>query len=198
MSNDPANARFTQGDIPPEGIDTPHGRLYRPLAIGWQVVVLFAAFVGGPAFAWLTGQIPGDLSTNAKNMLFVPMVAIFFFGYSLWVTRLNAIAFSGIGWGLLKALFNIIILKRKPDSVADLMPSREKLVEMVVKAQRAGASFAPVGWLVGLIAGLAAMLFDSSMSAPKLFVVVAGACISWGYLLAVLGRRGWLPFPEDS
>ena len=37
----------------------------------------------------------------------------------------------------------------------DVLPSRERLLEMLVRAQ-AGASFAPVGWLVGLGAGLAA------------------------------------------
>jgi hypothetical protein len=30
-------------------VDTPHGRLYRPLAPGWQILVLIAAFFGGEA-----------------------------------------------------------------------------------------------------------------------------------------------------
>jgi hypothetical protein len=144
------------------------------------------------------GHVPGVSVVGAKNVLFVPMVAIFFFGYGLWVTRLNAIAFGSIGWSLLKALFRILILKRKPEAVAELMPAHEKLVAMAVRAQIAGASFAPVGWLIGVIAGVAAILFDSSMSAPKLFVLVAGACIMWGHLLAYLGRHGWLPFLEEA
>ena len=124
MPNAPTKPAPTPNDVPPEGLDTAYGRLYRPLTIGWQFFVLFLAFAGGPAFAWLTGQVPGDLSANARNALFVPVVAILFFGYVLWVTRLNTIAFGSIGWGLLKALFRVIILKRKPESVADLMPSR--------------------------------------------------------------------------
>ena len=97
MPNDLAKPRITPPDIPSKGVDTPHGRLYQPLAEGWQIVVMFAAFIGGPAFAWLTGRIPGDLSDNARYVLSVPIVFIFIFGYGLWITRLNVIAFRGIG-----------------------------------------------------------------------------------------------------
>ena len=198
MPHDPAKPEFTPLDVPPEGLQTPYGYLYRPLGHGWQIVVVIAAFIGGPAFAWVIGQVPGDLSQTAKDVLFIPMVAIFFLGYGLWIARLNAIAFHGIGWGLLKALFMFIVFRRKPDSVADLMPSRDKLLEMLVRAQKAGSSFAPVGWLVGLISGLAAMLFDSALHPAKLFFLVCGGCVIWGYLLAWLGRRNWLPFMENE
>jgi hypothetical protein len=142
--------------------------------------------------------MPGDMSQTAKDVLFVPMMAIFFLGYGLWVARLNAIAFQGIGWGLLKALFNLIVFRRKPASVADLIPSRDKLLEMLVRAQKAGSSFAPVGWLVGLISGLFAMLFDSALHPAELFLLVGSSCVIWGYLLAWLGRRNWLPFMESG
>ena len=79
----------------------------------------------------------------------------------------------------------------------DVLPSRERLLEMLVRAQ-AGASFAPVGWLVGLGAGLAATLFTSQVSASGLFLVVVATSGAWGHLLARLGRRGWLPFPEEE
>lgn len=198
MPHDPAKPGFTPLDVPPGGLETPYGVLYRPLDNGWQILVLFAAFAGGPAFAWVIGQVPGDLSQSAKDVLFIPMVAIFFLGYGLWIARLNAIAFHGIGWGLLKALFNLIVFRRKPDSVADLIPSRDKLLEMMVRAQKAGASFAPVGWLVGLISGLAAMFFDSALHPAKLFLLVGGGSLIWGYLLAWLGRHNWLPFMESE
>ena len=198
MPHDPAKPEFTPIDVPPHGLETPYGYLYRPLGNGTQILVLFAAFIGGPAFAWVIGQVPGDLSQTARDVLFVPLVAIFFFGYGVWIARLNAIAFHGIGWGLLKALFNLIVFRRKPDSISELMPSRDKLLEMMVRAQKAGSSFAPVGWLVGLISGLAATLFDSAMQPAKLFFLVGGSCVVWGYLLAWLGRRNWLPFMESE
>ena len=198
MPNDPAKDAVTPAQVPPEGLETPYGYLYRPLTDGKQIIVAIGAFVGGPAFGWVIGQVPGDLTETARNVLFVPMVVIFFMGYSLWIARLNAIAFQGIGWGLLKTLFMLIVFRRKPKSIEDVMPSRDKLLEMMVRAQKAGASFAPVGWLVGLVSGLIAMLFDSAMSPGKLFLLVGGGCLIWGYLLAWLGRRSWLPFMESE
>ena len=198
MANDPANSEFTPLDVPPEGLATPYGYLYRPLSNGRQMLVVVAAFVGGPAFGWVIASVPGDLSQTARDSLFIPMMAIFFMGYGLWITRLNAIAFEGIGWGIVKVLFNLIAFRRKPESLHDVLPSRDKLLQMLVRAQKAGASFAPAGWLVGVISGSIAVLFDSAMAPAKMFLLVAGACVIWGHALAWLGRRGWLPFMESQ
>ncbi len=198
MPNDPAKDAFAPTRVPPEGLETPYGYLYHPLTNGKQIIVVIAAFFGGPAFAWVIGQVPGDLSQTARDVLFIPMMAVFFLGYGLWIARLNAIAFHGIGLGILKTLFMLILFRRKPKSIEDVMPSRDKLLEMMVRAQKAGASFAPVGWLVGIVSGLAAMLFDSAAHPAKLFLLVASGCVIWGYLLAWLGRRSWLPFMESD
>ncbi len=198
MPNDPAKPAFTPNEIPAHGLETPYGYLYRPLSNGKQILVLIAVFVGGPAFGWVIAQVPGDLSPTAKDAMFVPMMAVFFVGYGWWITRLNIIAFQGIGWSLVKVLFNLLVFRRKPKSIEDVIPSRDKLLEMLVRAQKAGSSFAPAGWLVGLISGLIATLCDSAMGSAKLFALVAGACLIWGYLLAWLGRRGWLPFMESE
>ena len=198
MPNDPANPQNAPMDVPPEGLETPYGYLYRPLTNGKQILVAVAAFVAGPAFGWVIGQVPGDLSQAASDAFLVPMIVIFFMGYGLWISRLNAIAFQSIGWGLLKTLVMLILFRRKPKSFEDFMPSRETLLEMAVRAQKAGASFAPVGWLVGLVSGLVAMLFDSAMHPAELFMLVGGGCVTWGYALAWMGRRGWLPFMESE
>ena len=107
MPNDPAKATFTPTEIPSPGLETPYGYLYRPLSNGKQILVLIAAFVGGPAFGWVIAQVPGDLSQNAQDAMFIPLMAVFFIGYGLWVGRMNAIAFQGIGWGLIKMVFNL-------------------------------------------------------------------------------------------
>jgi len=198
MPNDPAKAVFTPTEIPHRGLDTPYGHLYRPLSNGKQILVLVAAFAGGPGFGWVIAQVPGDLSQTAQDAMFVPMMTVFFVGYALWIARLNAIAFQGIGWGLIKMAFNFLVFRRKPTSPEEILPSRDKLLEMLVRAQKAGSSFAPAGWLVGLIAGAVATLCNSAMSATSLFLLVAGGCLIWGYLLAWLGRHGWLPFMESN
>lgn len=185
-------------DIPDRGLDTPYGRLYRPLDQWQQILALLAAFFGGPGVGWITGSVIGDLSETASTLLYVPYVLVFFTGYALWVARLNAIAFEGIGRAVIRTLFNLIVFRRKPASVDEVLPTREKLLEMLVRAQKAGASFATVSWPIGLLAGFGAMLFDSAWSAGALFFVVGVTCVVWGYVLAYLGRRGWLPFMEEG
>lgn len=185
-------------EIPPHGLDTAYGRLYRPLADGWQVAVLVAAFAMGPVLGWAVGLVPGDLSEAARTGVQAPFVLIFFFGYATWIARLNAIAFDGIGRALLKTLFVLIVKRRKPSSMEDVLPSHETLLRMAVRAQQAGASFGPVSWPIGLLAGGCAMLFDSAMSATARFVLVAASSIAWGHALGRLGRRGFLPFMEEG
>jgi hypothetical protein len=193
---------MTTGTLPErdraEAIETPHGPLHAPLGTGYQVLVLVAAFFGGPALGWVVGQVPGDLSGTARTMICVPFVLVFFLGYAAWVAHLKVIAFRGLGASLLKTFFVLIVLRRKPASLADVLPSREKLLEMAVRAQRAGGAFRRVGWLVGLTAGVAAALLRSAMGALPLLLLVSVPCIAWGYILALLARRGCLPIMEES
>jgi hypothetical protein len=179
-------------------VDTPIGRLHKPLPFGKQALVLGAAFFGGPMVGWLMGEIPGDLSESARTMLYVPYVATFFLGYALWVARLNAIAFDAIGRSLLVALFRMIVLRRKPASPAEVLPSKEKLLEMAVRAQKAGASFVPASLPIAGLAGLIVMLFDTDMSRVALLLATVTTCVGWGCVLGWLGRHGWLPFMEEG
>lgn len=179
-------------------IETTHGRLYRPLPHGYQILVLIAAFAGGPAFGWIIGAIPGDLSETARTMICVPFVLIFFLGYAAWVARLNAIAFEGLGRSLLKAFFFLILRRQCPKNLEEVLPTKEKLLEMAVKAQKAASSFGPVSWPIALVAGLAALLIETEMGSLALAFLVAASCLAWGYGLAYLGRRGCLPFMEEG
>jgi hypothetical protein len=189
----------TQAATPILGdLDTPYGRLYRPLHQWAQIAVLFAAFCAGPAIGWLIGHVPGDLSETARTMIYVPFVLVFFAGYALWIARLNAIVFDVLGRSFLKAFLLMLIRRRKPESFQDLVPTREKLLQMAVRAQKAGASFAIPGWPIGLIAGLLSVFFQSGFGAVALFLLLSSSVIGWGYLLAILGRRGYLPFMESE
>lgn len=185
-------------DLPAGGLETPYGTLYRPLREGRQLLVLLAAFAAGPACGYLVAELLGDLSKAAQTALYVPYVLIFFAGYALWVARLNAIAFEGIGWSLIKALFNLIVRRRKPKQLHDVLPSKEKLLEMMVRAQKAGASFSPVAWLIAPPTGLMSLMFDSGVERSLRFALVTASCVLFGQVLARLGRRGWLPFMEEE
>jgi hypothetical protein len=185
-------------EAPATSLDTAHGRLVKPQGFGLQALTLVAAFAGGPALGWAVGQAPGDLSETARTFLYVPFVLVFFLGYAAWVARLKVIAFQGLGLPLLRALFLLVVRRQKPKSIEEVLPTRERLLEMAVKAQMAAASFRRVAWLVGIGAGFVAALFDSAMGAGSRFVLVSASCIAWGYALAFLGRRGWLPIMEEA
>ncbi|UCD69943.1 MAG: hypothetical protein JSW48_07860 [Betaproteobacteria bacterium] len=62
-------------------------------------------------------------------------------------------------------------MRRKPKSIEGVIPSRDKPLEMMVRAQQAGASLAPAGWLVGLVFDVIAMLFDGTMGSGELFLL---------------------------
>ena len=185
-------------EIPAEGLETPYGHLYRPLTSGKQVIVLVASFVASMSLGGWLAVIPGDLSSAAQVILHIPYILVFFVGYSVWVARLNAIAFDGIGRSLIKMLWNLIIYRKEPTTLAEVLPSREKLLEMLVKGQRAGASFRGVSWPIALAGALCAMLFESAMPSMALAAMIAASVVGLGHILGFLGRRGWLPFPEND
>jgi hypothetical protein len=175
--------------------ETPHGALYEPKPLGIQVALLFLAFIGGPAIGWLTRFSMDDVSSAAQLFLYVPPTLVFFLGYALWAARLAAIAFDMIGKSILRALVYIIIRRKKPERMEELLPDRDQLERMAVRAQKAAWSFFAVSVFIGIsAAGLSALfLFEMSGAA-----VVLLACLGWGYVLGLLGRRGYLPLPEPS
>jgi hypothetical protein len=179
-------------------VETGAGRLYRPRGWGVQIPVLIAAFFGGPALGWAIGALMPGLGEGARTFLCVPFVAVFFLGYGLWMARLNALAFQFVGKGILRALFMLIVLRRKPERLEDVLPSREKLAEMAVRGQRASSSFLAAAVPVGIVAGLVVMFYETALSLVAREALAVGGCVAWGWALAGLGRRGFLPFPEES
>lgn len=185
-------------ETPFENGDTPYGKLYEPKRTLVQFAVFCGAFFGGPFFAVLIGEFLGALSDTAQTALYIPFVAIFFLGYGLWVSRLNMLGFNLIGRGLLKALFSLLILRRKPTSLQDVMPSPEKFVEAAVKAQKAGWSFFLMSVPVACVAMVGAVIMDAQMGAAGRVAVVGSACLLWGYVLGWLARRAYLPFMDGE
>jgi hypothetical protein len=185
-------------DIPVEGLETPYGRLYPPQSQGKQILTLVAAFVASMSVGRGVAAVPGDLSTTAEVAFHIPYALVFFLGYGLWVARLNAIVFDTFGRSVLKALWQWIVHRRRPDVREEILPSKEKILEMLVKAQKGGASFRGVAWMVAPLGLPLALLCESAMPEMQLFLLLVSTVLAWGYLLGFLGRRGWLPFPEGE
>ncbi|HEU4341846.1 MAG TPA: hypothetical protein VFU31_09780 [Candidatus Binatia bacterium] len=185
-------------DIPSDGLETPYGRLYRPQSQGKQILVLIVAFIASMSLGGWVAAIPGGLSTAAQVAFHIPFVLVFCVGYGVWVARINAIVFNGIGHAFLKAFWQLIVHGKQPDSIKDVLPSKDKLLEMLVKGQKAGASFRGVSWPIAALGALFALLCESSMPHVQLVALIVVSVIAWGYFLGFLGRRGWLPFPESD
>jgi len=185
-------------DIPAEGLETPYGRLYPPQPQGKQILTLIAAFVASMGVGGLIAAIPGDLSSAARIAFHIPHILVFFFGYGLWVARINAVIFDTIGRSILRALWQMIVHRKQPDAREAILPSREKLLELLVKAQKGGALFSAVSWPVAVLAMFPGLLSESRMPDVQRVTLLAGSVLVWGYFLGFLGRRGWLPFPEGD
>ena len=181
----------------PAVLETPQGKLYRPWATGAQIAALAAAFFGGPLAAWLLGQAIG-VTELAQTVLYAAFVLVFFLGYAAWTARLNALAFATLGRGLLKGLFSLLIRRRKPESLEEIIPSKEALLAMAVKAQRAGWLFFWCGLPLAGLAGLTAVLFDSPTGPFARLFGVTGALAAWAWLLGFAARRGYLPMAEGE
>lgn len=185
-------------DIPADGLETPYGRLYRPQSTGIQIAALVVAFIASMSLGSWVAAVPGDLSTAAQVAFHIPYVLVFFFGYGLWVARVNAIVFDTIGRSILKVLWQLIVHRKQPDARESILPSREKLLEALVKVQKGGASFRGVSWPLAALALPIGLLVESSMRGMELVVLLAATILAWGFALGYLGRRGWLPFPEGE
>lgn len=182
----------------PEKRETPSGTLYRPRATGLQVLYLLAVFAAGPGVGWVLAVSLGGLSENARFFLCVPFFAILFLGYGLWSVRLKAIAFQTLGKGILRALFFLIVRRKKPQSLADVLPTPDKLEAMAVRGQKAASSFCLVAVPVAAVSGAITALIDSDSEPATAVAAVIATCLLWGALLTFLGRRGFLPMLEGK
>ncbi|MGH7794550.1 MAG: hypothetical protein ACREQ2_06595 [Candidatus Binatia bacterium] len=88
--------------------------------------------------------------------------------------------------------------RKQPDDRETILPSKEKVLELLVKAQKAGASFLGISWAVAPLGVLVGLLCQSAMPEIQLVILLVGTELAWGYVLGFLGRRGWLPFPEGD
>ncbi len=176
--------------------ETPFGIVYGHSQAA-QIVATLLAVPGGILILFLLLSRLLATSEFASAGIFIAAVSIVGFGYSIWMGRLSAIAFNKIGKGVLWSLFSLLVQRKKPESIQDVLPSKEALEEIAVAAQKAANSFAWVGFplavffsaLIGL--GSKAMLWFTASLITFLFLFI------YSYILAWLGRRGFLLLPEE-
>jgi len=157
------------------------------------IVVFFSAILLG----FIVSSIPGDLSNLATGVICFVYLLVFFLGYGLWIGLVSALLFSSVKWPLFKLFAKVFIRKEKPDSLSELLPEREKLIELMVKAQKYSRTFFILSWPIGFAGGLATMFMKTSSSSVFLFIVVTVLAVLYGYALSYFGRRGYLPLPEE-
>lgn len=179
-------------------VATPHGEIHSPPAFGVQIAVTFASFAASIGLGFFLVAALRLESFGARVFAQAPFVLTFILGYALWTARVRALVFHTVGRGLLKALIIMLLKKRAPSRVEDVLPSREKLLEMLVRAQKAASSFALVAAPVGFLCALGVALFDGFPGAGGRATTVAVLCLLWGIVLSVLGRRGLLPIGEGE
>jgi MFS family permease len=191
------NDETTFKGIPPEGLDTPKGHLYYPPKQGTQVLYLVSAFLAAILLGWIISKIPGDLSEVATGVLCFIFLLVFFLGYGLWISFVSALLFSSIKWPLIKIIVKFFIRQEKPTSINELIPEREKLIELMLRAQKYSRTFFIISWPLGIAGGFATLFINTSMNSALLFMLVFICSIVFGYVLSHFGRRGYLPLPEE-
>ena len=183
---------------PDRAKQTEFGVLYSPQPTRVQILILLGALLGGFVIAKAATWGLGSLSETAEIGIYVAFAAVLFLGYGLWSARLKTIAFQGIGKGILQALFIMIVRRKKPNSLEDILPTEEKLTAMAVAAQKASSSFWVAGVLITAIAVPVSLLFEAEASKPERLFIVGVGLLFWGMVLAFLGRRGYLPILENE
>lgn len=190
-------AERTYNNIPPEGIATPNGYFYYPPTQGIQILFLIAAFFSAIFLGWLITNIAAIKSEFASGVLYFVFILIFFLGYGLWVGLASALAFSRIKWPLIKIIAKFFLRKEKPSSINDILPEREKLIEIMVRIQKYSRTFLFAGWTFGILGGLVSLFMTSSIHSILLFCLVLISLVIYGHLLFYFGRRGYFPLPEE-
>ena len=184
-------------EIPSEGIETPSGFLYHPPRLSKQIFFLIISFFTAIFLGWIISSIPGDLSEFGKGIIYFIYFLILMIGYSVWAGILSALIFKSIKIPLIKLVFNYFIRKEKSVPLSRILPEREKVIGLMVRAQKTTKVFFIFSWIIGIPGGIAAAFFTSSMSSILIFILVLASSIAYGYFLFYFGRRGYIPFPDD-
>ena len=187
----------SRSDIPPGGIDTTYGHLYPLPKLSMQILFVVVSFLTAILLGLTISIIPGDLSELAKGVIYFIYLLVFILGYSSWVSLLGMLAFSSIKMPMMKMIFRYFVHKEKPASVEEILPSREKITELLVRAQKSARIFFILSWPIGIVGGIVSLFMNTSINSLIFFVIILITAVIFGYVLFYFGRRGYFPFPEE-
>jgi hypothetical protein len=152
------------------------------------------AFCGagaGLALAWALA--PGSAVAQFVGFLALPLVLGL--GYQMWQARVMALFMKRLGWGFLAAIWQALVLRRRPAGEG-LLPTRADAAALVSQMLRATSAFAHAGLAVGTVAApVFGAASGSFVPATLIFFV---ACAGFGRVCLQLARRGYLPPPEGG
>lgn len=177
---------------------TPHGTLYRPRRGGRAALAFAGALLAGPAAGWALATAFSAASDLARAAYVAPFVVTFALGYAWWLAHLQALAAAWLGPGLLRALWSLFVRRRAPDrGLLEGLLDERRLTALAVAAQRASWTFLAAGVLAAAGGG-AIVAFASGTPGPLARgLATAAACLAYAAALHRLGRRGYLPLPEE-
>jgi len=137
------------------------------------------------------------LSELAKGVIYFVYLLVFILGYSAWVSLLGVLAFSSIKLPIMRMIIRYFFHKEKPASVEEILPSREKMTELLVRAQKSARIFFILSWPIGIVGGIVSLFMNTSINSAIFFVIILITAVTFGYVLFYFGRRGYFPFPEE-
>jgi hypothetical protein len=94
-------------------------------------------------------------------------------------------------------MFDRLRGRRAAQGAAAVALAPERVEQLAVRVQEAASSFVVAAVPVALLAAAAAWMSAAPGIGPAAALAGAVAVLAWGGLLARLGRRGWLPPPDE-
>ena len=177
---------------------TPHGLIFPPRSAARTLAAFFASGIGGVLLGYLLSELIGATTNAGRIVCLAPFPLVFGFGYALWTARLQALFMEGLGRSLVRATWRLVLSRKLPEHMSEVLPNEEQLTRLAVRAQKAASSFLVVAVPIGALFGVLVSLVTAGLARLGSPPLLAGACLAYGALLCRLGRRGYLPMGESE
>jgi len=171
----------------------PENFTIRPARV--QAAAVIAAVLVGPVAGWAIAKWVAPGSGFASFIGFMALPLVLGAGYAVWRAAVVSILFRTVSRGLLRALYSLLVKRTRP-TPEDVLPNAERIAAFLHESIRAAGSFARVGLIMGVAAGLL-MAIAAPGARVLAFVLTFAACALYGRGLTHLAREGYLPMPDE-